>query len=101
MRRAAAPSAPGEPTHRFHTRHVAASSPGGDAAGILAAMKRPTEPDAPVMPSLLVFAVAVLLFGSPLRRLWLAEGAPGYLPFAVWLGVIILGGWAAHRSRGP
>ena len=63
-------------------------------------MKRPSEPDGPAMPSLLVFAIAVLVFGSPLRRLWLAEGAPGYLPFAVWLGVIALGGWAAHRSGG-
>ncbi|UYI13164.1 hypothetical protein [Myxococcus xanthus] len=101
MRREDAPPAPGEQAHRVHTTHVVASSPEGDTAGILATMKRPTEPDAPVMPSLLVFAVAVLLFGSPLRRLWLAEGAPGYLPFAVWLGVILLGGWAAHRSRGP
>ncbi|GMU09627.1 MULTISPECIES: hypothetical protein [Corallococcus] len=53
------------------------------------------------MPSLLVFAVAVLLFGSPLRRLWLAEGAPASLPFLVWLGVIALGGWVAHRSPRP
>jgi hypothetical protein len=64
------------------------------------AMKRPSEPDAPAMPSLLVFAIAVLVFGSPLRRLWLAEGAPGYLPFLVWLGVIALGGWVAWRSGG-
>jgi len=66
-----------------------------------AAMKHPSEPDAPDMPSLLVFAIAVLLFGSPLRRPWLAEGAPGDLPFVVWLGVIALGGWVAHRSGGP
>jgi hypothetical protein len=63
-------------------------------------MKRPSEPDAPAMPSLLVFAIAVLVFGSPLRRLWLAEGAPGWLPFLVWLGVIGLGFWAAHRKGG-
>lgn len=52
------------------------------------------------MPSLLVFTIAALLFGSPLRRLWLAEGAPAYLPFVVWLGVIVLGGWVAYRSGG-
>ncbi|RKH37130.1 hypothetical protein [Corallococcus sicarius] len=63
-------------------------------------MSRPPA-DPPAMPSLLVFAVAVLLFGSPLRRLWLAEGAPAYLPFVVWLGVIALGGWVAHRSLRP
>lgn len=50
------------------------------------------------MLSLFVFAVAVLLFASPVRRLWLAEGRPWYLPFAVWLGVIVLGGWAARRG---
>ncbi|MCP3164553.1 MULTISPECIES: hypothetical protein [Myxococcus] len=63
-------------------------------------MKRPPEQDAPAMPSLLVFTIAVLLFGSPLRRLWLAEDAPGYMPFVVWLGVIALGAWAAYRSGG-
>lgn len=52
------------------------------------------------MPSLLVFTIAVLAFGSPLRRLWLAEEAPGYLPFVVWLGIIALGGWAARRAGG-
>lgn len=50
------------------------------------------------MVSLFVFAVAALLFGSPLRQLWLREGAPWYQPFAVWLGVIGLGAWAARRS---
>ncbi|MCP3101132.1 hypothetical protein LZ198_19845 [Myxococcus sp. K15C18031901] len=64
-------------------------------------MKRPSEPDAPAMPSLLVFAIAVLLFGSPLRRVWLSEEAPGYLPFVVWLGVIALGGWAARHGGDP
>jgi hypothetical protein len=51
------------------------------------------------MPSLLVFAVATLLFGSPLRQLWLREGGAWYLPFGVWLGVVLLGAWAARRSR--
>lgn len=63
-------------------------------------MKRPSEPDAPAVPSLLVFAIAVLVFGSPLRRLWLAEGSPVWLPFLVWLGIIGLGFWAAHRKGG-
>lgn len=52
----------------------------------------------PTMLSLFVFAVAALLFGSPLRQWWLREGAPWYQPFAVWLGVIVLGAWAARRS---
>jgi hypothetical protein len=62
-------------------------------------MKRASEPGGqPVMLSLFVFAVAALLFGSPLRQLWLREGAPWYQPFSVWLGVIALGAWAARRS---
>ncbi|WNG34427.1 hypothetical protein F0U60_12820 [Archangium minus] len=62
-------------------------------------MKRASEPGGqPAMLSLFVFAVAALLFGSPLRQLWLREGAPWYQPFAVWLGVILLGAWAARRS---
>lgn len=51
------------------------------------------------MLSLFVFAVAALLFGSPLRLVWLREGAPWYQPFAVWLGVIVLGVWASRRSE--
>lgn len=47
---------------------------------------------------LFVFAVAALLFGSPMRLLWLREEGPWYQPFAVWLGVIALGAWAARRS---
>jgi hypothetical protein len=61
-------------------------------------MKRSSEPGQPVMLSLFVFALAALLFASPVRRLWLADGGPWYLPFAVWLGVIGLGGWAARRG---
>ncbi|WP_224248077.1 hypothetical protein [Hyalangium gracile] len=53
----------------------------------------------PAMSSLLVFAVATLVFGSPVRQLWLREGGAWYLPFAVWLGVILLGAWVARRSR--
>ncbi|HSP80677.1 MAG TPA: hypothetical protein VLQ93_19265 [Myxococcaceae bacterium] len=60
-------------------------------------MKRPSEPGGqPAM--LFVFAVAALLFGSPMRLLWLREEGPWYQPFAVWLGVIALGAWAARRS---
>jgi hypothetical protein len=51
------------------------------------------------MPSLLVFAAAALLFGSPVRQLWLREGSAWYLPFGVWLAVILLGAWAARRGR--
>ncbi|WP_245682747.1 hypothetical protein [Archangium gephyra] len=62
-------------------------------------MKQTSGPGGqPVMLSLFVFAVAALLFGSPLRHLWLREGASWYQPFAVWLGVIVLGAWAARRS---
>jgi hypothetical protein len=52
------------------------------------------------MLSLFVFAVAALLFGSPLRQVWLREGASWYQPFTVWLVVIVLGIWASRRS-GP
>ena len=61
-------------------------------------MKPPVEPERPAALSLLVFAIATLLFGSPLRRLWLWEGSPWYLPFAVWLAIIALGAWAVRRS---
>ncbi len=40
---------------------------------------------------------AVLLFASPLTRWWSAIGAPWYLPYLLWLVVILLGAWLQHR----
>lgn len=61
-------------------------------------MRRSADPGQAVALTLLVFAIAALLFGSPLRRLWLWEGGSWYRPFAVWLVVIALGAWAVRRG---
>jgi hypothetical protein len=54
--------------------------------------------------SLLSFGVALLVFASPLRLIWAAEGRPWYLPFVLWLLVGLLAFWVARadaRREGP
>jgi len=40
--------------------------------------------------AIIAFALALLLFAPPLFSAWARPGAPWYLPYAVWLGVIVL-----------
>lgn len=47
-----------------------------------------------------VFVLAVLLFVSPAMYLWTAPGSRWYLPYLLWLLIIVLGVWAwRQRSR--
>ena len=47
-----------------------------------------------------VFVLALLLFVSPAMYLWTAPGSPWYLPYLLWLLIIVLGVWAwRQRSR--
>ena len=39
---------------------------------------------------LVVFAIAVFIFVSPFQLLWTSEGAPWYLAYLLWFGVIVL-----------
>ena len=50
--------------------------------------------------AILLALFAVLLFASPLTRWWSAVGAPWYLPYLLWLGVILLGAWLQQRGTG-
>ena len=47
---------------------------------------------------ILLALLAVLLFASPLTRWWSAVGAPWYLPYLLWLGVILLAAWLQQRN---
>jgi hypothetical protein len=40
--------------------------------------------------SWLFVGAATLLLASPLRHLWAADDRPWYLPFVVWLAIIVL-----------
>jgi len=45
-----------------------------------------------------VFVVALLLFSSPLTRLWSAPGNPWYTPYLLWLAIIALA-WMVQALR--
>ena len=41
---------------------------------------------------LVAFLVAVFLFASPFYLLWMAPETPWYVPYLIWLGVIVMTG---------
>jgi hypothetical protein len=43
-------------------------------------------------------AIGIVALATPLRVLWLRDGSPWWLPFAVWVGVIGVGAIAARRE---
>lgn len=49
--------------------------------------------------SLLSFGIALLVFATPLRLIWAADGRPWYLPFVLWLMVTVLAFWVARAAR--
>lgn len=49
---------------------------------------------------LAAFIVAVFLFASPIHMLWMSPGTPWYVPYLIWLGVIVMTGVLQHwRGR--
>jgi hypothetical protein len=48
---------------------------------------------------ILLALFAVVLFASPLTRWWSAIGAPWYLPYLLWLAVILAGFWLQRRTN--
>lgn len=58
----------------------------------------PTENGSQFDRVILLALFTVLLFASPLSRWWSAIGAPWYLPYLLWLAVILLGAWLQHRN---
>ena len=41
---------------------------------------------------LVAFLVAVFLFASPFYLLWMSPETPWYVPYLIWLGVIVMTG---------
>ncbi len=49
---------------------------------------------------LVVFLVAVFVFASPFYLFWMAPQTPWYVPYLIWLAVIVMTGVVQHwRSR--
>ncbi|MRH77466.1 hypothetical protein GH984_01910 [Spiribacter sp. C176] len=57
------------------------------------------KPDrAPGATSLLIFALGLLLFSSPLTQWWAEQNYPWFAPFGLWLALIILIGLFIGRG---
>ena len=61
-------------------------------------MQRPAESRAREL-GLLAFAISMLLLASPLRMLWSRPETHWLVPFAIWLGIVLLAGLAVRRRR--
>ena len=48
---------------------------------------------------LILALLMLLLFASPIKDWWTAAGLPWYLPYALWLLVIVLAAWSHWRSH--
>jgi hypothetical protein len=47
----------------------------------------------------LVFLLGVFLFVSPFSAWWGAVARVWYLPYVLWLGLIVLIAWVVHRRH--
>ncbi len=63
-------------------------------------MKQPRQKLRYLDAIMIVVLLAVLLFASPVIYLWTARQSPWYMPYLLWLAVIIAAALAARlRSR--
>jgi len=49
---------------------------------------------------ILLFLLAVFLLTSPFASWWSADDKPWYLPYLIWLGIILLAAWQQIRRSG-
>ena len=48
---------------------------------------------------ILLFAFALFLLVSPLLVWWASADSPWYLPYLLWLVIIVLAAWLQRRTR--
>ena len=59
----------------------------------------PSIHDQPGSHSLALFLLGLLLFASPLATWWAQLTPPWYVPYLIWLGIIVLTALVARRMR--
>jgi|GEM_PF-2586614 len=64
--------------------------------GTVRPVSNPREPERAADLVLLGFVTGVLVLATPLRGLWASPESPWWLPFAVWLAVIVVAALSAR-----
>ncbi len=62
-------------------------------------MPRYRDPERQRESTLLLAMLAALLFTSPLTQWWAADNNPWFLPYLLWLLLILIGAWLSNRFR--
>ncbi|GAB4296910.1 MAG: hypothetical protein Kow0096_14600 [Thiohalomonadaceae bacterium] len=62
-------------------------------------MPLPTQNERQLDRVVLLFLLALFLLVSPLLDWWAADGTPWYLPYVIWLGLIVAMYWLQRRAR--
>ncbi len=62
-------------------------------------MREPQEKELQIEHTLLLGLFIVLLLVSPMLTWWAAPSSPWYLPYLLWLGIILTIAWVNRRRR--
>ncbi|MEJ2618804.1 MAG: hypothetical protein P8163_00810 [Candidatus Thiodiazotropha sp.] len=60
-----------------------------------------TPPDRQIDRTIALLLLILLLFSSPVMMWWTSPGRDWYLPYLLWLGVIVFIGWVNRRRHEP
>ena len=58
-----------------------------------------TEPGRPLTSLVLVFLFGLMMYATPFFTWWAVEESPWYLPYVIWLAIILLVAFAQRRGR--
>ena len=62
-------------------------------------MSKRIEPEKQRESTLLLGLFILFLFASPLTLWWAADDHPWFLPYLLWLLIILIGAWLRNRYR--
>ncbi|MEJ2609443.1 MAG: UTP--glucose-1-phosphate uridylyltransferase [Candidatus Thiodiazotropha sp.] len=62
-------------------------------------MQKTPPPNQQIDRTLALGLLILLLFSTPIMMWWTTPGSPWYLPYLLWLGVIIIIAWMNHKPR--
>ncbi|MES9843065.1 MAG: hypothetical protein ABW162_08595 [Candidatus Sedimenticola sp. PURPLELP] len=60
-------------------------------------MIKQTGPEHQREHTILLILLALFLFASPFTMLWASNHSPWFLPYLLWLFIILIGAWLSHH----